>query len=91
MNAMRLDPYYPPSYLMTLGAAQFGMENYEEALKTFERAVKRNPDSEMSLIYIASAYGHLGRMREAEDAIETANELRATLAGPRCPQFRIHH
>ena len=80
-DAMRLDPYYPPGYLLTLGAAQFGMENYKEALKTFERAVKRNPESEMSLIYLASTYGHLGRMREAEDTIETANELRSTLAG----------
>ena len=90
-DAMRLDPYYPPNYLMTLGAAQFGMENYEEALITFERAVKRNPKSEMSLIYIASIYGHLGRMREAEDTIETTNELRATLEGPRRPKFRIHN
>jgi hypothetical protein len=28
------------------------------------------------LIYLASCYGHLGRMREAEDTIETANDLR---------------
>ena len=80
-DAMRLDPYYSPSYLMTLGAAQFGMENYEGALITFKRAIERNPESEKSLIYLASTYGHLGRMREAEDTIETANELRSTLAG----------
>jgi TolB-like protein/class 3 adenylate cyclase/rhodanese-related sulfurtransferase len=80
-DAMRLDPYYPPNYLTILGAAQFGLENYEEALITFERAVKRNPESEMSLIYLAATYGHLGRMREAEDTIEAANELRATLKG----------
>ncbi len=62
-----------------LGAAQFGMENYEEAETTFERAVKRNPDNQIPLIYLASSYGHLGRMREAEDTIETVNDLRATL------------
>jgi adenylate cyclase len=80
-DAMRLDPYYPPNYLTILGAAQFGMENYEEALATLQRAVERNSESEMSLIYIASIYGYLGRMREADDTIETANELRATLGG----------
>jgi len=80
-TAIRLDPYYPPSYLTILGAAQFGMENYEEALATLKRAVERNPENEMSLIYLASTYGYLGQMREAEDTIETANELRSTLAG----------
>ena len=77
-DAMRLDPHYPPSYLIILGAAQFGVENYEAAVATFERAVKRNPENEKPLIYLASSYGHLSRMREAEDTIETANDLRAT-------------
>ena len=77
-DAMRLDPHHPPSYLIILGAAQFGMENYEAAVATFERAVKRNPENEKPLIYLASSYGHLSRMREAEDTIETANDLRDT-------------
>ncbi len=77
-DAMRLDPHHPPSYLIILGAAQFGVENYEAAVATFERAVKRNPENEKPLIYLASSYGHLSRMREAEDTIETANDLRAT-------------
>ena len=77
-DAMRLDPHYPPSYLIILGAAQFGVENYEAAVATFERAVKRNPENEKPLIYLASSYGHLSRMREAEDTIETANDLRDT-------------
>jgi TolB-like protein/class 3 adenylate cyclase/3-mercaptopyruvate sulfurtransferase SseA len=74
--AMRLDPHHPPSYLITLGAAQFGTERYEDAAATFERAVKRNPDNEIPLIYLASAYGHLGRIEDADDVINEANDLR---------------
>ncbi|GAF86928.1 unnamed protein product, partial [marine sediment metagenome] len=37
----------------------------------------RNPDNEIPLIYLASSYGHLGRMAEAEAAIEAANDVRA--------------
>jgi TolB-like protein/class 3 adenylate cyclase/rhodanese-related sulfurtransferase len=76
-TAMRLDPHHPPSYLITLGAVQFGGEQFDEAVATFERAVKRNPDNEIPLIYLASSYGHLGRMTEAEAAIEAANDVRA--------------
>ncbi len=49
------------------------------AATTFERAVKRNPDNELPWIYLASSYGHLGRIAEADDAIEAANDLRAKL------------
>ncbi len=79
-QAMRLDPHHPPSYLILLGAAQFGMEKFEEAAATFQRAIKRNPDNELPFIYLASVYGHLGRIEEADDAIEDANDLR-NLAG----------
>jgi TolB-like protein/rhodanese-related sulfurtransferase len=75
-KAMRLDPHHPPSSLITLGAAQFGMEQYGDAAATFERAVKRNPDNELPRIYLASSYGHLGRIRDGDAAIETANDLR---------------
>jgi tetratricopeptide (TPR) repeat protein len=75
-QAQRLDPHHPPSYLIILGAAQFGMEDFKRAAATFERAVKRNPDNEIALIYLASSYGHLDRIDEAEQAIESANQLR---------------
>jgi TolB-like protein/class 3 adenylate cyclase/rhodanese-related sulfurtransferase len=75
-QAMRLDPHHPPNYLITLGAAQFGMEKFEEAAATFARAVKRNPDNELPLIYLAASYGHLGRIRDGDAAIEAANDLR---------------
>jgi len=76
-DAMRLDPHYPPNYLTTLGAAQFGMEHYEAAAATFEHAVKRNVDDYFLWIYLASSYGHLGRIKDAEDAIGSANQIRA--------------
>ena len=76
-KAMRLDPHHPPSYLITLGAAHFGMEQYGDAAATFEHAVKRNPDNELPWIYLASSYGHLGRTKDGDAAIEAANDLRA--------------
>lgn len=78
-DAIRLDPRHPPSYLIIFGAAEFGMGRYEEAVLTFKRAARRNPDDELPLLYLASSYGHLGQMHEAENTIETANDLRAIL------------
>jgi len=74
--AMRLDPHHPPSYRVTLGAAQFGMEHFEEAAATFERAVKRNPDNKLPLIYLDASYGHLGRIKDGDAALEAANDRR---------------
>jgi TolB-like protein/class 3 adenylate cyclase/tetratricopeptide (TPR) repeat protein len=75
-QAMRLDPHHPPSYLITLGAAQFGMERFDEAAATFERAIKRNPNNEIPFIYLASAHGYLGRIDEADGVIDKVNHLR---------------
>jgi len=77
-KALRLDPHYPPSYLTILGAAQFGLEQYEEAAVTFERAVKRNPEDELPRIYLAASYGHLGRIDDGEAVIDATNYLRST-------------
>jgi TolB-like protein/class 3 adenylate cyclase len=74
-RALRLDPHHPPSYLIILGAVQFGMEDFEAAAATFERAVRHNPDNELPWIYLASSYGHLGRIKDANNAIEAANDV----------------
>jgi len=78
-NAIRLDPRHPPGYLIIFGTAEFGMGRYEEAISTFKRAVRHNPDNEIPLIYSASSHGHLGHMDKAENTIEKANDLRASL------------
>ena len=76
-EAIRLDPHLPPSYLITRGGAQFGMEQFDDAAVTFERAVRRNPENELPLIYLASSYGHMGRIKDADAAIDAANDMRA--------------
>ena len=75
-KAMRLDPHFPPGYLTTLGAAQFGMEDFNEAISTFERAAKRNPSDDLPLIFLASSLGHLGKIDEADATIRAANDVR---------------
>jgi tetratricopeptide (TPR) repeat protein len=75
-KSMRLDPHHPPDHLITLGQAQFEMDQFKEAAATFERAIKRNVDDDFPWIYLASSYGHLGRFKDADDAIESANDLR---------------
>jgi TolB-like protein/DNA-binding SARP family transcriptional activator/rhodanese-related sulfurtransferase len=77
--AIRLDPHHPPDYLIILGAAQFGMERFDKAASTFVRAVRRNPDNKLPWIYLASSFGHLGRVKDADNAIEAANDIRAKL------------
>jgi adenylate cyclase len=75
-TAMRLDPRYTHEYLYWLGLAQFGMERFDEAAVSLTRASRADPDEERALILLAATYGHLGRLEEAESAIEQANELR---------------
>jgi TolB-like protein/class 3 adenylate cyclase len=80
-RALRLDPHHPPDYLVTLGGALFGLERFEEALSAFERAIQRIPDNVVPRIYRAAALAFLGRIEEADDAIEAVNDIRNRL-GP---------
>jgi TolB-like protein/class 3 adenylate cyclase len=76
-KAMRLNPHYPPAYLRTLGFAQFGMEQFEEAAASYEEAIKRDPKEEWQHLELAATYGQLGREQKAKSALKTFNELRA--------------
>jgi tetratricopeptide (TPR) repeat protein len=75
-RAMRLDPRDAHEYLYWLGLAQFGMERFDEAAMSLTQASRADPEDERALIILAATYGHLGRVKEAESAIEQANELR---------------
>jgi TolB-like protein len=74
-RAMRLDPHYPAYYLFVLGLAHFGMEQFEKAAISFERALKRNPINYVPLIPLTAAYAHLDREHEAAASIEKLHKV----------------
>ncbi len=75
-QAMRLDPWFPQEYFYWFGLAEFGMERFESAVETLTNATESNPDDDRSLLILAAAYGHLGRVAEAKAVIDKANRLR---------------
>jgi TolB-like protein/class 3 adenylate cyclase/Tfp pilus assembly protein PilF len=72
-TAMRIDPTYPPQYAFILGFAQFGMDQFEAAAKSFENAISRNSNYVEAYLLLVATYGHLGRKKEAESAIADLN------------------
>ncbi len=65
-KAMRLNPYFPAYYLYELGLAQFGVENFQAAAATLEKATALNADDRWSYRLLLAAYGQLGRTADAE-------------------------
>jgi len=64
-HAMRLNPYYPQYYLYELGLAQFGLESFDQAASTLEKALALNPEDVWSMRVLLATYGQLGRDEEA--------------------------
>jgi adenylate cyclase len=65
-RGMSLDPHYPDIRLHWLGQAYFQLGRYEEAIDFFNRRLIRKPDSDISRVWLAASYGHLGRKEKAE-------------------------
>ncbi len=73
-RAMRLNPHYPPAYLYELSLTRFGMENFENAVSTLEKAVALNPDDRWSYRLLLATYGLLGRNADAAKIFEAAEK-----------------
>jgi tetratricopeptide (TPR) repeat protein len=73
-KAMRLNPYYPSTYLQLLGGIYLGMEAYEKAIEAFKVLVVREPQSRVGHRGLAIAYIRLGRKEQARS--EVAEVLR---------------
>jgi adenylate cyclase len=63
-RALRLDPHFNV-WMHSVGRAQFALRRYDEAEATFKRRLIHMPTSDVTRVYLASLYGHAGRIEEA--------------------------
>jgi adenylate cyclase len=64
-KAMRLNPRYPPWYLVNLGSAYRETGRYEEALAPLKKVLTLNPNFGPAHLNLAACYAELGRLEEA--------------------------
>ena len=62
--ALRLDPHFNV-WMHAVGRALFALGRYDEAEATFKRRLIHMPTSDVTRVYLASLYGHTGRVEEA--------------------------
>ena len=58
----------PGFHFLWLGHAYFGLEQYENAIAEYKKALDRQPDYIFAHILLAASYGLTGREEEARDA-----------------------
>lgn len=71
--AQRLDPQ--TNYLLRIAEAKFQMEEFDEVVKTLRRYSRHNAFDVEPYMYLAAAYGHLGRQDEAKSTFVQCNQL----------------
>ncbi len=64
--AMRLSPYYPDWYLSHLGLAYHLTGQYEKAILTLQKGIRRRPDAVEMHARLAAIYSDLGREQLAQ-------------------------
>jgi adenylate cyclase len=80
-TAMRLDPHYPPVFLFYKGLAQFGQDKFQESANTFEDVIRLNPDSPEVGLYLAAAYGKMGKKEDATTTVAGYSATRVRQGG----------
>jgi len=74
-QAIRLNPHCPYFYLWTLGHAYYLTGRRQEALDTFAKVLKANPNFSGAYAFSAVLLDELGRTREAREAWARAGAL----------------
>ncbi len=79
--AMRIDPHFPPVFAFYQGMAQFEQNRMAEAAVTLTKVARLSPDDPWPLLLLTAAYGHLGRQKDAPDAIAAFSSARVRNGG----------
>ena len=67
-RAMALDPYFSDIWLHFQAQVAYQLGRYPEAVGLLKRRILRNPDTDISRVWLAAAYGQLGQFEEAREA-----------------------
>ena len=77
-TAMRLDPHYSPTVLMTKARALYMLGRYEESIRTLERLMRAAPEFTIGRALLAGALVQLGRIDHAKREIDAILEVSPT-------------
>ncbi len=70
-TSMRLDPMGPDrgAQMMNMGIARFLQRRFDDAVPHYREVMQQWPDMPDPYVVLAAAYGQLGRVSEARDAL----------------------
>jgi len=74
-QGIRLNPFPPYYYYVSLGRCYIRKGNYEEALEEYKKALELAPDSWISHASLTVAYSLLGREQQARSAAKKVLEI----------------
>jgi adenylate cyclase len=63
-----LDPFYNDIWLYFKAQANYQLGRYPEAVALLKRRIERNPETDVSRVLLAAAYGRMGQFEEAREA-----------------------
>lgn len=69
-KAVRLNPNSSSNYKFHLGQCQFVLGKYQDAIKTFEDTLVRNPTSQRANLWLVASYAQVGRTEDARWVVE---------------------
>ena len=80
-KAMQFDPRYPAVFVFYKGLAEFAQDRLPEAIKTFDEALRLNPDLPLLRLYLASAQAQSGQEAQASATVAALNAARVRAGG----------